>query len=352
MSIKTKTNDIIHTLDINFEINKIITENNNSKIFLLTDNNCFKYCFPLIKPNFPASVPIKIIKPGEKNKNLNTLSKIWNFLVEEGADRSSILINLGGGVITDIGGFAASTFKRGIRFINIPTSLTAQADASIGGKTGINYQSFKNEIGVISKAYKILIDPVFLKTLKKNELLSGFGEMIKHALIFDYEYYSEIKKFLTEKQTIEDLDKLIWRSVQIKEHFVKNDLYDSTTRQALNFGHTFGHAIETYINNSKPKKIKHGFAVAYGMICDMSISVNRYNFPENLFLEIKNLCFKYFGELKLKKNDLEKIYQFMLHDKKNNFNTIKTVLLKRVGEPVINCNLDKYEILRVLKIFL
>lgn len=344
-------NDIIHTENIIAELNHILKNYNRKNICLLTDNNCYKHCLPILSEALPKGLKILKIKAGEEYKNLETLQIIWNFFVENNIDRNSLLINLGGGVITDIGGFAASTFKRGINFINIPTSLLAQVDASIGGKTGINYQSLKNEIGVINQAEKVLISSVFLHTLDQDEFLSGFAEMIKHGLIKDKKHFEDLKfyyynDFKTGK--IDKIQKLIKKSVKIKEHFIKNDINDLGIRQTLNFGHTFGHAFESYFNQKQDEKIKHGEAVAFGMVCELHLSVKKLKFPESDLKQILKFINNIYGSLTIPKDKFKNLFLYMLHDKKNSSDEINCVFLKTPENAVINNKISKEDVFDTL----
>ncbi len=344
-------NDIIHTENIIQELKPILTKYNNKKVYLLTDDNCYKYCLPIISEAFPKSLKVITIESGEKHKTFKTLQLIWDSLVKNNADRDSLLINLGGGVITDIGGFAASTFKRGMSFINIPTSLLAQVDASIGGKTGINYLGLKNEIGVINQAEKVLISSIFLKTLEKSEFLSGFAEMIKHALINNKKHFEELKSYYLNHFRTNKIDKihdLIVKSVKIKGHFVKNDINDKGIRQTLNFGHTFGHAFESYFNKKQEGKIKHGEAVAFGMLCELYISVKKLNFPETELNQISLFINSIYGNLNIPPEEFNSIFNYMLHDKKNSSGKINCVLLKDTENAVINNRISKEEIIGAL----
>ncbi|MCF6365191.1 MAG: 3-dehydroquinate synthase [Bacteroidales bacterium] len=346
-----KNNDIIHINDINTELTHIFKKYEKEKIFLLTDSNCNKYCLPLLSENFLEKADIIKIKNGESSKNIETLQFVWDFLIKHNASRNSLLINLGGGVITDIGGFAASTYKRGMNFINIPTSLLAQVDASIGGKTGINYNGLKNEIGVINLPEKVIISSSFLKTLKKTELLSGFAEMIKHSLIYDKTHYYELKEFyFNDFKTgeIEKINNLIAKSVKIKEHFIKNDIDDKGIRQILNFGHTFGHALESYFIENEKTTLKHGYAVAYGMICELYISVKKLKFPEHDFNDIYTFILGVFGKISIKPENFEVFFQYMKHDKKNNFGEINCVLIDEFNKASTGNKISKEDMIEAL----
>jgi len=351
MSKKIINYDIIHTEEIITDLSKFINENSYSKIYLLTDNNCIEKCFPKIKDVFINNIPIYVLQEGEENKSVNSLREIWNFLIKNAADRNSLLINLGGGIVTDIGGFAASTFKRGIDFVNIPTTLLSQVDASVGGKTGVNFGGFKNEIGIFNKAKKVFIYSNFLETLKEDEFLSGFAEMIKHALIFDESYFEELKSFYFRffKSDKMKISNLIKKSVEVKEHFVKNDITDKGIRQTLNFGHTFGHAFESYFQKNKIRKIKHGDAVAFGMICELFISQKILNFPFSDFYSIANLIKEIYGSIRIIEDDFEMFFNLMLHDKKNVSQEIRCVLLQEIAKPKFNVTINKNYVFEGLK---
>ncbi len=350
---KTFTNnDIIHTENIISELQVILSENLYSQIYLLTDNNCIEKCYPKIKAVFSNGLKIHILHSGEENKSIESLKLIWDFLIENKADRNSLLINLGGGLVTDIGGFAASTFKRGIDFVNIPTTLLAQIDASVGGKTGINYNGLKNEIGVINQAKKVLIHSDFLNTLEDDEFLSGFAEMIKHALIFDKSHFEELKLFYYndfKDRNTQNISTLVKKSVKIKEHFVENDVNDKGIRQTLNFGHTFGHAFESLFYKDITKSIKHGEAVAFGMICELYFSKKKLSFPEKDLKLISKYINDIYGSLIILEENFETIYNYMLHDKKNISGEIKCVLLKEIGNSEINNVLNKEDVFEALK---
>ncbi|MCF6185533.1 MAG: 3-dehydroquinate synthase [Bacteroidales bacterium] len=353
MYINFNPNDIIHTDEIISELKVYLTENETKQIFIITDKNCLKLCYPLIKSIFPETQSVFSIETGEVYKTLETVTKIWDFLFEKRADRNSLIINIGGGIVSDIGGFSASTFKRGISFINIPTTLLAQVDASVGGKTGINYNGLKNQIGTLIMPDKVFISTEFLETLNSDEILSGFGEMIKHALIYNekhfYELINYIKNEFSEKKII-NLAPLINKSVNIKIHFVKNDVTENGMRMILNFGHTFGHAFESYFF-SKNKSVKHGIAVIYGIICELWLSVKYLNFDKGKFTKITGELLDIYPRLVIPENEFNLIFGYMQYDKKNKNNTIQSVLLKDVEFPVIQRIIeenDVYESLRIL----
>ncbi len=344
--------------DIIFTNNKadflnIFQQYKQQKCFVLIDENTEKFCLPEIENLLPDNYfPIKI-KSGETNKNIDTVSYIWKSLSKNGANRKSLLINLGGGVIGDMGGFAASTFKRGIAFINIPTTLLSQVDASVGGKTGFDFMGLKNEIGCFNAPQKVLIYPQFLKTLDKDNMLSGYAEMIKHALIYDVAHYEKLKVFDIKAAQIDydELLKLIEQSVNIKKYFVKTDPYEKNIRKALNFGHTFGHAFESYFLDT-PNELLHGKAVAFGMIFDAVLSNKKCMFPMEKLFDITEFITFLYGKLLFKKSDYENLFALMQHDKKNEQEKINFTLLSAIGEVKINQTADKKEIFEAFDYYL
>ena len=259
-----------------------------SKIFILVDENTSQYCLPHLLNNLATEIEIEIIEleVGEIHKNIATCTEVWGALSDLGGDRKSILINLGGGVISDLGGFVACTFKRGIDFINIPTTLLSMVDASIGGKNGVDLGNLKNQIGIIREPKAVIVDTQFLSTLPQNEMRSGLAEMLKHGLIFDKKYWDKFKN-LKNLQT-EDLNQLIHQSIQIKNEIVCEDLTENGIRKSLNFGHTLGHAIESYfLENDSKTSLLHGEAIAVGMILESFISREKELLTKEEYKEIK-----------------------------------------------------------------
>jgi 3-dehydroquinate synthase len=272
------------------QLTNYIEQNNYSTIFILTDTHSNEYCLPKFLPFLATEKTIEIIEIeyGESEKNINTCVEIWSILTEIGADRKSLLLNIGGGVITDIGGFVASTFKRGIDFINIPTTLLAMVDASIGGKNGVDLGNLKNQIGVINSPKMVLVDTVYLNTLPQNEMRSGLAEMLKHGLIADANYWGEFKDL--SQSDFADFDVLIHRSIEIKNEIVTQDSTENGIRKALNFGHTLGHAIESYfLENENKNSLLHGEAIAVGMILESYISWQKKLISETEYDEIKKV---------------------------------------------------------------
>jgi len=334
-----------------YSINQYLNENKFSKIFVLVDENTAKLCLPLFLNNFSNKIKPHIIKikAGENYKNIKTCSTIWDKLSENGADRKSLMINLGGGVITDLGGFVACTFKRGIKYINIPTSLLAMVDASVGGKTGVDLGSLKNQIGVINSGDLVLIDTKFLKTLPTNQFYSGISEMLKHGLITNNVYWHKMVNYLEDKK---NLDELIYESVQIKAKVVEKDPLENGLRKSLNYGHTIGHAIESYFLESDSKKdLLHGEAIAIGMILSTYISFKKLGFPESKMNSIKKTILALFNKISFSNNDLELIIGLLKFDKKNSYGEINFTLLKDIGKPKVDCQVENDLILDAFKYY-
>lgn len=327
-------------------LDKVLNSKNFTKIAVITDNNTFKYCYPKIKSLLPPHINIKI-KPGEEYKNLDSCINIWERLTKGKFDRHSLVINLGGGVIGDMGGFCASTYKRGVEFIQIPTTLLAQVDASVGGKLGIDFQGFKNHLGVFNLPASVLIDPSFLSTLSEKETQSGFAEIIKHCLIRDKEKWDEIK--------IKDFNEMYWadlisHSVSIKSEIVTTDPKESGLRKILNFGHTVGHAVETYFLNSG-NKILHGEAIAIGMICESYISYKKGLLSQSELMEIEEFIYTIYGIIKINEEDFSAIAKLTLQDKKNKGNQVKASLLNKIGECIYDQKITQSEIIKSLKYY-
>ncbi len=322
-------------------LNAFIEKNNYSSLFILVDSHTNDLCLSRFLPLLATEKKIEIIEieSGETEKNISTCVEIWNILTELGADRKTLLLNVGGGVITDIGGFVASTFKRGIDFINIPTTLLAMVDASIGGKNGVDLGNLKNQIGVINVPRMVLIDTEFLSTLPQNEMRSGLAEMLKHGLIFDAGYWS---RFTDLSQTdFADFDALIHRSVAIKNDIVMQDPTENGIRKALNFGHTLGHAIESYFLESNHKKtLLHGEAIAVGMVLESYISWQKGLLSEEEYRQIKKTLRAIFDAVVFDENDLQPVLDLLIHDKKNEYGKIQFALLDGIGKIKIDQEVD------------
>ena len=301
-----------------------------SNIYVLADENSLQHCYPQLVQQVKRLREAEIIEivSGEQNKNIDVCRNIWETLSDLGADRNSVLINMGGGVIGDMGGFAAAAFKRGIAFINVPTTLLSQVDASVGGKLGIDLNNLKNEIGFFGEPSAVFIYPKFLNTLNERQILSGFAEVVKHALIADKKYWNEIKAV----SGIENWEKIILRSVEIKNNIVKKDPKEKGIRKALNFGHTIGHAIESYSLEGGGIHLLHGEAVAIGMVCETYLSALKCKLDKSLLAEISSFILHSFRSTKLDKFDDHRLIELMRHDKKNSKGKINFTLLASIGK--------------------
>ena len=312
-----------------------------SSTFVLVDENTEKFCLELfIKKSGIKSFNKIIISSGEENKNIDTCISIWGQLNSFKADRKSLLINLGGGVLTDIGGFAASTYLRGIEFINVPTTLLGMVDAAHGGKTGIDFKLLKNQIGVFNEPLEVLLDSEYLKTLSKEEFINGYAEVVKHSLLTDKPDLTF--NSLVKLDLFKDSDYIINSYSSVKNEIVKSDKYESSIRKVLNLGHTIGHAVESYSHISdKVVDLKHGQAIVIGIITELYISHKKFNFPLKDVVTVKEHLKNYFSLIQLEEDDIMNIYDLMVYDKKNEGSKINFVLLKEIGKPVIDQIVNK-----------
>ena len=338
------------------DLDRLLQTLNYDGLFLLMDENTHNACLPLIHslPEIQAAKKF-VIPAGEENKNIEWLSKVWKFLADNGATRKSLLINLGGGMLTDLGGFAAAAFKRGIRFVNMPTTLLGAVDAAVGGKTGINFKGLKNEIGAFSPAVAVLIDAAFFKTLSKTHLLSGYAEMLKHALLSKDAVHcaatlNDILCFDFDNVDYEQLTNLLFESVRIKEQIVEEDPTEQGIRKALNLGHTFGHAFESLALEMQ-QAIPHGYAVAYGLVCESYLSFVKLGFDQSELMKITRFVKEHYGALNFNCTHYQRIYEWMQHDKKNETAAINFTLLKAIGKIEINQTANRQEIEEVLDFY-
>lgn len=328
-----------------------ISECEHDHIFVLTDETTQQLCWPKIK-NFKAlknSTPI-IIKATDTHKNLDTLSQVWQALSNGGATRHSLMINLGGGMVTDLGGFAASTFKRGIDFINIPTTLLAMVDASVGGKTGINFGGLKNEIGVFSDSRFVIINTQFLDTLDHDNICSGYAEMLKHGLISDEHTWAELMTFDLDTPDLSQLQRMVAESIKVKERIVEADPHEHGIRKALNLGHTMGHAFESFAMR-RGTPILHGYAVAYGLISELYMSARKTAFPTDRMHQTVRFIRENYGTINITCDDYPTLIELMHHDKKNTSGIINFTLLGNVGDIRINQTANEEEIKEALDFF-
>ena len=339
--------NLIFTNKLSSAINGALNDASFSNIFILVDENTKIHCLPLIEEYFPEPFQLIQIKAGEENKTLKTCELIWQSLTDANADRYALMINLGGGVICDMGGFCARTYKRGIQFWNIPTTLLSQIDASVGGKLGVDFGVFKNHIGLFSEPDMVFVDNLFFNTLPEDEIVSGFAEMVKHGLIRDREMFYELLE-----QNIADINWQKWvpRSVAIKQEVVEQDPTENGLRKILNFGHTIGHAIESYYLN-KDNALKHGEAIAIGMVAETYISVTKKLLDENDGERIIQYLLKVFPKQAISQNAIDNIIKLAIQDKKNRNGSIYAVLLNAIGEAVYDVEITSDEISKSLNYY-
>ena len=318
-----------------------VKSNDFNSVFVLVDENTDKYCLEIFITRSEIKNYKKIlIKSGEENKNINTCIDIWKELNSHKADRKSLLINLGGGVLTDIGGFVASTYLRGIDFVNVPTTLLGMVDAAHGGKNGVDFLKLKNQIGVFNMPMQVILDSVYLKTLSKAEYLNGYAEIFKHSFLTDSNDLSF--NSLIKLDLFSNVDDIINKYSDIKNKIVKIDKYETNTRKVLNLGHTIGHALESYSYLSNGlDELKHGEAIIVGLITELYISNQVNGFPLSTVDKLKEVSLKYFSKIRLTDSDLEGIYDLMIFDKKNDRGSVNFILLDERGKPMIDQRVEK-----------
>ena len=342
---------VIICQNLNEDLHSAIQNCPHDKLFILVDEHTRQLCLPIIS-GMECLKDAYIITIGAEDihKNLKTLAYVWTELGDRGATRHSLLINLGGGMVTDLGGFAASTFKRGIQYINIPTTLLAMVDASVGGKTGINFNGLKNEIGVFSPAEYVLLDTEFLKTLDIHNILSGYAEMLKHGIISTTEHWAELLNFDMNQIDYKVLQELVAKSVKIKEDIVEQDPFEKGIRKALNLGHTVGHAFESLaLENNRP--VLHGHAVAWGIVCELYFSYYKVGFPKDKLRQTIQFIKENYGVLTFDCKQYDRLYEFMTHDKKNSAGIINFTLMGEIGDIRINQSANKEEIFDILDFY-
>lgn len=334
------------------KLNVYISGYNPSAIFILVDENTNTHCLPILLEELETEAEIEIIeiKAGEENKNLDTCSGVWHALTELGADRKSLMINLGGGVITDLGGFAASAFKRGIAFVNVPTTLLSMVDASVGGKTGVDLGVLKNQIGLFSDPEMVLIDPRYLETISDRELRSGLAEILKYGITYDFKLWNKINEL--ENINIGSITQLIHRSIEIKNEVVTKDPKEKGLRKILNFGHTLGHAIESYFLESEDKEnLTHGEAIAIGMVTEAFISQKLLNFSAEHVKSIKQTVLGIYEKVAIETADFEEIIGLLIHDKKNVGGQVNFVLLTDFEKFKLDCKVEKELLIEALNYY-
>ncbi|MDY3847612.1 MAG: 3-dehydroquinate synthase [Prevotella sp.] len=339
---------IILSDNITGALEEAIAAIEHDKLFLLCDENTLRLSVPVIQ-SVADRCGIITIPAGDTNKGLESISHVWAELQRMGATRHSLMVNIGGGMVTDLGGFAASTFKRGIKFINIPTTLLSMVDASVGGKTGINFGGLKNEIGVFNNADCIILDTIFLRTQDSDNLCSGYAEMLKHGLINDRKMWAELIAFDILDPDLSLLQRMVAESVEVKERIVLEDPLEHGIRKALNVGHTIGHAFESWALKRKP--ILHGYAVAYGIVSELYLSAKKAGFPTDVLHQTVRYILDHYGRLPITCDDYDELLALMTHDKKNVAGTINFTLLGGIGDIIINQTATREEIIEALDFF-
>ena len=341
---------VIISKQLQTDLAEAIAECEHDRIFVLVDETTNKLCWALVKDYLCLKdAQTIVIGATDRRKNLDTLVHVWESLQQGKATRHSLLINLGGGMVTDLGGFAASTYKRGINFINIPTTLLAMVDASVGGKTGINFGGLKNEIGVFNDAEFVLLDTNWLRTLDEENIRSGYAEMLKHGLIADDTMWAELINFNLAQPNLRQLASMLNKSVRIKERIVTEDPHEKGIRKALNLGHTFGHAFESWAMKRQP--VLHGYAVAFGLIAELYLATTQTDFPTERMHQTVNFIRSYYGSLPITCNDYPELIELMHHDKKNRGNEINVTLLVGIGDIRIDQTITEEDIKEALDFF-
>jgi len=343
---------VVISKDLKADLQAFFASMSYDRLFLLTDTNTQEKCYPLIK-DIPAlqDAPVITVQAGDTHKDIEQVAYIWSRLSNEGASRNSLLVNLGGGMITDMGGFAGATFKRGLRTVNIPTTLMASVDAAVGGKTGVNFNGLKNEVGSFYPPECVFIDCEFLRTIDRDNLLSGYAEMIKHALISSMDIYASVLLFdLDAKIDYAFLNRMVAQSVAVKERIVEEDPKEHGIRKALNFGHTIGHAYES-LSFKKNRPLLHGHAVAAGIVSELYLSHKVCGFPMEKLSQVVYYLKEYYPAFVFDCKDYDALYELMTHDKKNEAGVINFTLLSQVGDVQINRQVSKEKILESLDFY-
>lgn len=343
--------EVILCTKLETSLARAIEKCQHDKLFILTDEHTSRLCMPVLRQTNYLKEAVEItIGAGDVHKTLESLAAVWQVLSSQGATRHSLLINIGGGMVTDLGGFAAATFKRGITYINIPTTLLAMVDASVGGKTGINFNGLKNEVGVFAPAASVLIETEFLRSLNAENFISGYAEMLKHGLISNTEHWAELLNFNTQAIDYDHLKQLVGQSVQIKEEIVMQDPFEHGIRKALNFGHTAGHAIES-LALAENRPLLHGYAVAWGIVCELYLSHIKVGFPKDKMRQTIQFIQENYGVFAFDCKQYDQLYALMQHDKKNTAGAINFTLLEDIGVIRINQTADKETIFEMFDFY-
>lgn len=334
---------LIFTHNVDGTIDNLCHKGNFDRYFVLCDTNTAHKVLPLIGSACVKEAHLITIPAGDEHKTLDTATRVWQELSNHGATRHSLLINIGGGMVTDLGGFVAATFKRGMTFLNIPTTLLGAVDAAYGGKTGVNLGVLKNEIGAFAPAQAVIISTRFFATLSREALLSGYAEMLKHSLISGEEAYSTLLHYDITTYTDATLLPLLRQSVVIKRDIVAQDMREQALRKSLNLGHTIGHALESHaLQHNKP--IEHGYAVAWGLVCEAILSHRLLKLPSSVVYELAQYVDRHYGAYHITCDDYDSLIAYMQHDKKNDNNNIRFTLLRQPGDCQVNVPVDSQEI--------
>lgn len=323
----------------------------HDRLFVLTDETTLRLCWPLVA-GLPCMAGARMITIGatDEHKTLESLAHVWRSLQEGGATRHSLMVCLGGGMVTDLGGFAASTFKRGIAYINVPTTLLAMVDAAVGGKTGINFGGLKNEVGVFNCARTVILDAGFLRTLDRANLCSGYAEMLKHGLISDVATWAGLLRFDLDRIDYAALGRMVAVSVGVKERIVREDPLEQGLRKALNLGHTVGHAFES-LALAENRTVLHGYAVAWGLVCELYLSTRRLGFPKERLRQTLDFVRENYGVFAFGCNRYDTLYELMTHDKKNTAGRVNFTLLSDIGDLHIDQTATRDEITDMLDFY-
>lgn len=333
------------------DLEPILSELSCDKIFILTDRNTQQLCLPVLQQVGRLAGAHNItIEADDTNKTLDALASVWMELSSHDASRKSLLINLGGGMVTDLGGFAAATFKRGITYINIPTTLLGAVDAAVGGKTGINFNGLKNEIGAFAPSHAVILYADFFKSLDLTNLLSGYAEMLKHGVISNNEDFAKLLAFDFDLIDYDYLTQLVGESVQVKERIVTEDPYEHGIRKALNLGHTVGHAFES-LSFEENRLVPHGYAVAWGMVCELYLSHKVVGFPYEKLKQVVHFVKSNYGAFFFTCKHYDRLMELMMHDKKNESGIINFTLMGEIGDIRINQQASKELIYEALDFF-
>lgn len=333
------------------KLNSILSHYQNERVIIVCDVNTKQACLPILLEEIPQLnvAPVFELYLGETNKSINELERLCSFLLDEGAGRKSVILNLGGGIVCDLGGFAASIYMRGIDFIQIPTSLLAMVDASVGGKTGVNFGGLKNMLGTFTQPRAVLVFPDFIQTLPTDERISGFAEMVKHALLSGEDEWEEVSNF--DIQQTSNWSEIIEKSIRFKYHITHADFQEKGNREQLNFGHTVAHAFEA-LAFERNEDLLHGSAVASGILAELILADQLHILTDsNIITNYVELLKKHFTLFHFNENELDSLLQFMYSDKKNKQGNVTFSLIKKPGQIALNIQADKQSIEKALRIY-